>query len=167
MSKKGFTLIELLVVVAIIGILASVVLASLNTARMKGRDAQRKSDTHQITLAIQLYLNENGVFPPSGGATAPNVSWSNSSDGSWTTLATALASHISDLPTDPQQSSNPSIWGANGYAYSYVRCTGSYLLVYHLEETKGPDPGSYCGGLFYQYGGAGANTQVKTIGDYY
>ena len=55
-EQSGFTLIELLVVIAIIGILASVVLASLNSARGKARDAKRKSDVHQITTAINLYL---------------------------------------------------------------------------------------------------------------
>ena len=53
--KKGFTLIELLVVIAIIGILASVVLASLNSARKKSRDARRVADIKQIQLALELY----------------------------------------------------------------------------------------------------------------
>jgi prepilin-type N-terminal cleavage/methylation domain-containing protein len=55
--KKGFTLIELLVVVAIIGILASVVLASLNTARSKGSDAAIKSNLDNMRAQAALYYD--------------------------------------------------------------------------------------------------------------
>ncbi len=61
--SKGFTLIELLVVIAIIGILSSVVLASLNSARSKARDAKRVSDAHQITNALNLYYDSNQRYP--------------------------------------------------------------------------------------------------------
>ena len=62
-TKKGFTLIELLVVIAIIGILSSVVLASLSTARQKSRDAKRISDIGQIQLALELYFDANQSYP--------------------------------------------------------------------------------------------------------
>lgn len=58
-NKKGFTLIELLVVIAIIGILSSVVLASLNTARDKAKDAAIKSSMQTIRVQAELYYDDN------------------------------------------------------------------------------------------------------------
>lgn len=54
MFKKGFTLIELLVVIAIIGLLSSVVFASLNSARVKARDARRLADVKEMTKVLSL-----------------------------------------------------------------------------------------------------------------
>lgn len=60
--KKGFTLIELLVVIAIIGVLSSVVLASLNTARSKGSDAAIKSNLANIRAQAEIYYDTNGNY---------------------------------------------------------------------------------------------------------
>lgn len=57
---KGFTLIELLVVIAIIGILSSVVLASLNTARNKAKDASAKSSLSSVRADMEIYYNGDG-----------------------------------------------------------------------------------------------------------
>jgi prepilin-type N-terminal cleavage/methylation domain-containing protein len=69
-KREGFTLIELLVVVAIIGILASIVLASLNDAKLKGNDAGVKSNLNTIRSVTEIfYSNNKNSYLPSGGAT--------------------------------------------------------------------------------------------------
>lgn len=61
--KSGFTLIELLIVIAIMGILSSVVLVSLNIGRMNARDAERKQDLNQIAKALETYASTTGTYP--------------------------------------------------------------------------------------------------------
>lgn len=60
-NSRGFTLIELLVVIAIIGILASIVLVSLNSARAKGRDAKRVAELGQLARAVMLHNSADTV----------------------------------------------------------------------------------------------------------
>jgi prepilin-type N-terminal cleavage/methylation domain-containing protein len=115
-SSKGFTLIELLVVIAIIGLLASIILASLNTARQKGRDARRVADTKEIQLALELYYDANSQYP--------------------TTLAALAPVYISALPTDPSSSATCTT-GAEAGCYAYAGLQGAASTAatcgaYHL-----------------------------------
>lgn len=61
-SSKGFTLIELLVVIAIIGILASVILSSLNSARDKGSDAAVKMNVKGLPAQAGVYYDDAGMI---------------------------------------------------------------------------------------------------------
>ncbi|MDO4570505.1 MAG: DUF1559 domain-containing protein [Planctomycetia bacterium] len=63
MKRKGFTLIEMLVVIVIIGILASLMLPAINTARAAARKAQCTNHMHQIGLAMANFEQANGGFP--------------------------------------------------------------------------------------------------------
>ena len=106
--RRGFTLIELLVVIAIIGILASIVLASLNSARRKSRDARRVADIKQLQLALELYFDaNNSAYPAALSALAPT--------------------YIPTVPNDPL-----------GGAYNYVACTTLYHIAAGIEEQTNP-----------------------------
>lgn len=62
-QKNGFTLIELLVTMSIIGMLSSIVISSVNRARISAQDTRRKTDLRQINLAINLFYNQYGRMP--------------------------------------------------------------------------------------------------------
>lgn len=107
--KKGFTLIELLVVVAIIGMLSSVVLSSLNTARANARDVKRQQDLRQIQTALELYYNVNAAYPGEAACDSSKGTSSGSCDSltgsDWTATsqihAALVPEYIPDLPVDP------------------------------------------------------------------
>lgn len=61
-QHKGFTLIELLVVVAIIGLLAATILASLGTARKRARAARVQSEASSMRAAAELYFASHGTY---------------------------------------------------------------------------------------------------------
>ncbi len=64
-TKKGFTLIELLVVIAIIGVLATVVLASLGSARKQSQRRAWLQSVSSMKLALEMYYADNGNYPSS------------------------------------------------------------------------------------------------------
>ncbi len=100
-ARRGFTLIELLVVIAIIGILSSVVLASLNAARGRANDVRRAQDLRQIQRAIELYADENGHYPNSGATyaafDAPNYRGNPIISPNAANIAEALAPYIGKI----------------------------------------------------------------------
>ena len=115
MRPNGFTLIELLVVIAIIGLLSSVVLASLNSARDKSVAARRISDLKQIEIALQFYFDDNGVFPASSDTCDGGVGGTDWSSA----FKTALKPYLSPVPLDPKNDQASCVSGNWNNYYSF------------------------------------------------
>ncbi len=135
-NKKGFTLIELLVVIAIIGLLATLSIVALNSARMKGRDAKRKADIKQIYNALQMYYDEHGKYPPGGGYGVNTFVYSVNEN--W---LSDLAPWMSKRPVDPiNNNTRPFVDGSYTYIYGDVTADGQgFTLITQLENKNDPD----------------------------
>jgi len=156
-KSKGFTLIELLVVVAIIGILATIILSSLSSARESARDAKRLSDIKTIQTALEMYANDNN-------GRYPTTTWRGSHHSSWSNLETALETTLPVDPLNTSESNSASAASQGNYVYSYYGrnnsdwCNGrAYMIVFNLEGKNGDgdnDGVTRCDDLNYGYGSA-------------
>lgn len=140
-KRKGFTLIELLVVIAIIGILASVVLSSLSTARAKSRDTKRMEDMIQLRTALNAYFLDKGSYPLpypggwSGVSTGTCGPGNGQTSGASAYIPGLTPNYIAQLPVDPGTPGN-----CNGYLYASDGT--NYALLDHLLPESYPRVGA-------------------------
>ncbi len=139
MRRHAFTLIELLVVVAIIGLLSTIAVVSLNNARSNSRNAKRTADLKQYMTAFAVAYSANNSYPASGDACI-----SASCFGAWNTVS--LDNNVDNFfspyikkPVDPTDTSR----GRGGYIFtggwSGGSSNGNYfppgpIISYSLEK---------------------------------
>ena len=142
MFKKGFTLIELLVVIAIIGILASIVLVSLNNARQSARDTKRLSDMRSVSLALELYYADKGYYPlPTAASTWENFS---------ANLDLALGEEFDEPSTGVNyQYAADSITDAQDYVVAATLENPDHNALTSANDVDGPVLGGDCDGAVY------------------
>lgn len=128
-NKSGFTLIELLVVIAIIGLLSTLSVLALNTARAKARDAKRISDVKQIQTALEMYYNDVNDYPAQASIT-PGQS-----------IGSSNGVFLRQIPSAPLPTDGGAVCGSNvtEYTYTYSSATtggnASYQIRYCLGST--------------------------------
>lgn len=146
--KKGFTLIELLVVIAIIGLLASIVLVSMQGVRGKARDSRRMQELKQLQTAVELYYDKYESYPSTG-----NQWWSycnawvgnkdTSGPNSW--IPNLAPEFMGGLPLDPLRGTNRgALTGPTGgtgneqFCYIYNSNGIDYKIAAHCAAETGP-----------------------------
>ena len=136
--QPGFTLIELMVVISIIGLLASIILVSLNTARAKSRDARRVADVRQVMNALELFYNDNKGYPAAtaAGACVPPTAANTCPTGG----SPAFSSFLATYPTAPipvDGSCTATITGTNAYNYTQTGSGTGFTIAFCLGATTG------------------------------
>jgi general secretion pathway protein G len=143
--REGFTLIELLVVIAIIGILSTLAVVALNSARQRSRDAKRVSDVRQIQTALELAYSEVSsypvvVAPVTLGDTATKVLCNEAGTPKFradsTTAPACSTVYMGLVPSNPSP---------NGTPYTYSNTATGYYIGFTLEGATGQlNTGSNC-----------------------
>jgi len=142
-NKAGFTLIELLVVIAIIGLLASVVLLALNSARQKSRDAKRLADVRQLASALELFYNDANGYPTcsAGCSEAVPAKIMGTTTGVLRNVTsspnpTLTPTYIGLIPVAPAPADS-TCGTDNNYMYAATNDGATYTLTFCLGATTG------------------------------
>ncbi|MCI0542761.1 type II secretion system GspH family protein [bacterium] len=159
-KSKGFTLIELLVVIAIIAILSTVVMAGLNSARQKGRDARRVSDIKAIQKALDLFFDSCSGYPNLApdiigtGVTSPLAITTDDTEDI-TNCPTPFGDFLASTPanplpggdnymycgtsitTPPASGEDDLVTGAGAGECSATPSSDSYFIGFQLENLTG------------------------------
>ena len=127
-KAKGFTLIELLVVIAIIGLLSTLAVVALNSARSKARDAKRIADIKQVQTALELYFNDQNSYPSiAGTATLGSGAYACLGTGGWSSSGCADA-YMGLVPLNP---------GPDGSDYTFESDGTDYTITFTLVGQTG------------------------------
>jgi len=145
-NKKGFTLIELLVVIAIIGLLSTLAVVSLTSARKKARDSKRVADMKQLQTAMEMFYNTYGTYKPTGCAGAGTAVSACTDTG-----AAGLADFMAGIanfkdPSAPAGTLCTHTTGGGGdctpsspcnYAFTVAADASNYTVAFCLEGATG------------------------------
>ena len=129
MNKKGFTLIELLVVIAIIGLLSTLAVVALGSARTKARDSKRLSDIKQVQTALELYYTDQNAYPSQQGIVLGSATTTclNAAGGFTDAASCGSSPYMGLVPSDP-----------GSFEYRYTSTGTRFLITGTLETNVSP-----------------------------
>lgn len=150
-SRSGFTLVELLIAITIIAVLTTMGFNVYTGVQARARDSRRMDDLKKIQLALELYHNEFGYYPP----TSSPDQWYNSKPGDFW-LPGLTSKYLPKMPADPinkgcsGNNTNPrdDTGAPNCLTYAYYSGPGfcnlsgvndGYILATKLESRSGSD----------------------------
>jgi len=134
-NNKAFTLIELLVVIAIIGLLSSIILSSLSSAREKSQDTHKISEAKEVEKAIELYRLDNNFSTPSFASSSSNGTLHSEGTTEYNDAMTQLVT-AGYLPTIPE---SPS-----GTDYSYIVSDDGKSAMFYANLSDSSSKGDVC-----------------------
>jgi type II secretory pathway pseudopilin PulG len=151
------------VVIAIIGLLASIVLIALSSARSKARDATRQGNARELATALQAYATDNGSFPSNAGCTSgwccmgvgtSGTCWAGGYHGSTALDSSLVPTYLSKIPLDPLH--NTALYGDTFMYRVDTDSTGTYATLHWALEKNNPTTQDCLGGTVGNWGaGAG------------